>query len=121
MIPQPSEMVEETPFYVRSTDGATGFLPDLESALQHFASEDGYRLTITIPGVPEIVFRKFGEIEGHVMFQEMGLLATNRRRFNSTIEIREVKEASQQPEKAEVYDRELAEKDAALVNEQLDL
>ncbi len=48
---------EKTLFYIRNTEGECFFTDTLEEALKQFASEEGYRLTITA-GEHEIVIRR---------------------------------------------------------------
>ncbi len=48
---------EKTLLYIRNTEGECFFTDTLEEALKQFASEEGYRLTITA-GEHEIVIRR---------------------------------------------------------------
>jgi hypothetical protein len=48
---------EKTPFYIRTTEGECFYTDTLDEALKHFASEEGYRLTITA-GEHEVVIRR---------------------------------------------------------------
>jgi hypothetical protein len=48
---------EKTPFYIRTTEGECFYVETLAEALKQFASEEGYRLTIT-SGEHEIVIRR---------------------------------------------------------------
>ena len=52
----------ETPFYIRTADGATFYVETLEEALTEFSGDNGYRLTLTA-GNQEVVIRRSGEPE----------------------------------------------------------
>lgn len=47
----------ESPFYIRTRNGATFHVDSLEEALKEFASDEGYRLTLNAGGV-EVIIRR---------------------------------------------------------------
>ncbi len=51
---------KQTPFYIRTRGGDTFFVDTLEEALEQFASDDGYRLTLEADG-KTVVIRRYQE------------------------------------------------------------
>lgn len=61
---------DPTPFYIRTSFGATYYVETLEEALEEFASDDGYRLTLESDDIQVVIRRSQDD------FDEQGVHAT---------------------------------------------
>ncbi len=61
--------MNETPFYIRTTEGACFSVATLDEALTQFASDKGYRLTLKA-GEHEVVVRRNSEGVTNPLFEE---------------------------------------------------
>ena len=75
---------EVTPFYIRTSEGATFFVDTLEEALKEFASAEGYRLTLTTDDYEVVVRRSAKESDEQGVHAVLGELC-----YQATVIIRD--------------------------------
>lgn len=72
-----AEGQEPTPFYIRTNNGQTFYVDTLEEALKQFASEDGYRLTLTSDSLEVVIRRSRKETDEQGIHSILGEAAYN--------------------------------------------
>lgn len=72
-----AEGQEPTPFYIRTNIGQTFYVDTLEEALKQFASEDGYRLTLTSDSLEVVIRRSSKETDEQGIHSILGEAAYN--------------------------------------------
>lgn len=78
-----AEGQDPTPFYIRTNAGQTFYVDTLEEALKQFASEDGYRLTLTSDSLEVVIRRSSKETDEQGIHSILGEAA-----YNATVIVR---------------------------------